>query len=69
MQNAYWPDPNEQARKMALMQEWIRRMPEYYAYEYSTMDFPDKMIYPPKSVVENIREQLAKDFHHFREGR
>ena len=69
MQNAYWSDPNEQARKMALMQEWIRRMPEYYAYEYSTMDSPDKMIYPSKSVVENIREQLVKDFQHSREGR
>lgn len=69
MQNAYWPDSNEQARKMAMMLEWIRRMPEYYTYEYSTMDFPDKMIYPPRSVIENIRERLAKDFQHSQESR
>lgn len=61
IQNAYRPDTNEQARKMALMQEWMRRMPEYYTYEYSGMDFPDRKIYPPRSVVEKIREQLAKD--------
>lgn len=60
--NACIPENAAQAREIFLQQEWIRRMPEYYAYEYSDMDFPDKKVYPSKSVVESIRKKFALDF-------
>ena len=60
--NACIPENAAQAREIFLQQEWIRRMPEYYAYEYSDIDFPDKKVYPPKSMIESIRKKFALDF-------
>lgn len=60
--NACNPETEEQKKRIFLMLEWIRRQPDYYAYEYSEMDFPNKKVYPPMSYVENARKQFAKDF-------
>lgn len=62
IQNAYEPENEERAQKQFLISEWILRQPAYYAYEYSSLAFPDKRIYPSKSYVKNLQEQFAKDF-------
>ena len=58
IQNACDPQTEEQARLQYLVLEQTRRMPKYYAFEYSGMDFPDKKIYPSKKQIREIIENL-----------
>lgn len=56
--NAANPETEEQKRELYLMLDWHSRMPKYYAKEYATMDFPDRTIYPPPKMMEEIREKF-----------
>ena len=58
IQNACNPQTEEQKTVRFMKMEEIRRMPNYYAFEYHSMDFPDRQIYPPKSLVRKIMMQI-----------
>lgn len=58
IQNACDPQTEEQKLARFMKMEEIRRMPNYYAFEYQSMDFPDRQIYPPKSLVREIMMQI-----------
>ncbi|MNJ74896.1 hypothetical protein D3C77_718970 [compost metagenome] len=47
-----------------MIKEFIRRSPDYYAYQWNTEldDFPDKKIYPSKSMIEAIKEKMLKHY-------
>ena len=61
MMNACIPETEEQKRELFLMMDWHRRLPNYCAYEYSEMDFPDRIIFPTNSMIEAIRKQFVAD--------
>ena len=56
--NAAKPETEEQKRELRLILDFNRRLPKYYAQEYSTMDFPDRRIYPSPKMVEEIRQEF-----------
>lgn len=58
VQNACEPQTDEQIMAWHMKMEEIRRMPNYYAFEYQGMDFPDRQIYPSKSQVRKIMMQI-----------
>ncbi len=62
IQNACDPQTEEQKFARRMMMEEIRRMPNYYAFEYHGMDFPDRKIFPSQKQVHIIMEQLCAEF-------
>jgi len=62
IQNACDPQTEEQKFARRMMMEEIRRMPDYYAFEYHSMDFPDRKIFPSQKQVHKIMEQLCAEF-------
>lgn len=52
------PTNEAQQQKIQLAAEWYRKMPKYYAKEYTTTDFPDKTIYPTQKMIETIRQEF-----------
>lgn len=61
MVNVCIPETEERKRELLMMMDWQRRMPKYYACEYSEMDFPDRQIFPTNSMLEVIRKQFIAD--------
>lgn len=61
IQNACDPQTEEQKRVRHLMMEEFRRMPDYYAFEYHWMDFPDRKIYPSQKQVHDIMEKMCEE--------
>lgn len=57
--NAANPETEEQKHKIHLMEDWRNRLPQYYAQEYATMDFPDRTIYPTPQMIEAIRQEFV----------
>lgn len=57
--NAANPETEEQKREIYLMIDWHNRLPQYYAKEYATMDFPDRTIYPSHQMMETIRREFV----------
>ena len=57
--NAANPETKEQKREIYLMIDWHNRLPQYYAKEYATMDFPDRTIYPSPQMMETIRREFV----------
>lgn len=57
--NAANPETEEQKREIYLMIDWHNRLPQYYAKEYATMDFPDRTIYPSPQMMETIRREFV----------
>lgn len=49
----------QQKHKIQLMEDWRNRLPQYYAQEYATMDFPDRTIYPTPQMIEAIRQEFV----------
>lgn len=62
IQNACDPQTEEQKFARRMLMEEIRRMPDYYAFEYHGMDFPDRKIFPSKEQVHRIMEQFRSEF-------
>lgn len=58
IQDAYDPQTEEQKIARIMKMEKIRRMPNYYAFEYHSMDFPDRQIFPSKRLVREIMMQI-----------
>lgn len=54
--------PSEMNR---LHMEFIRQSPKYYAYQwnYNLNDFPDKQIYPSKSMALDLRKKILEHFN------
>ncbi|MCM1149579.1 MAG: restriction endonuclease [Butyricicoccus sp.] len=50
--NAANPEISVQKQELRLMMDWNDRLPKYCAREYSTMDFPDKEIYPTPGMID-----------------
>jgi len=48
-----------------LHMEIIRQAPKYYTYQwnYNLYDFPDKQIYPSKSMVLDLRKKVLEHFN------
>ena len=48
-----------------LLMEFINQSPKYYAYQwnYNLHDFPDKQIYPTKSMVLDLRKKVLEHFN------
>lgn len=59
--NAREPQTEEEKFHLYAMMEEIKRMPDYYAYEYHNMDFPDRKVYPTPKQIYDIRMQLGLD--------
>lgn len=57
--NAANPETEEQKHKIQLMEDWNNRLPQYYAQEYATMDFPDRTIYPTPQMIEAIKQEFV----------
>lgn len=49
----------------AVIKEFIRQSPEYYAYQWNTElnDFPDRRIYPSESMIVAIKEKMLKQYN------
>lgn len=58
LMNAGNPETKEQKREINLMLDWNKRMPKYYAKEYNSMDFPNRLIYPSPKMLEEIRREF-----------
>ncbi|WP_186785872.1 restriction endonuclease [Paenibacillus agilis] len=45
--------------------EFIKQSPKYYAYQWSTRlnDFPDKQIYPSKTMLLEIHKKILKQYY------
>lgn len=59
--NAREPQTEEDKFHLYAMMEEIKRMPDYYAYEYHNMDYPDRKVYPTPKQIYDIRMQLGLD--------
>lgn len=47
-----------------MIKEFIRQSPNYYAYQWNTElnDFPERKIYPSKSMIATIKEKMLKQY-------
>lgn len=56
--NAVKPETEFQKKKIKLMSDWYNRLPKFYVKEYSTMDFPDRTIFPSQDMIEEIKQNF-----------
>ncbi|MVO99556.1 hypothetical protein EDM21_08445 [Paenibacillus sp. N10] len=43
-----------------ILLEFIKQSPKFYAYQCDLNDFPDKKIYPSKTMVLEIKKKISK---------